>query len=161
MSTAFALKRVISGGQTGADQGGLMAGRELGIPTGGIAPKGWLTEHGPEEAVLRNFGLVECGEEGYSARTRANIVDSDGTLLVGPCRDGGSALTLEFARTLDKPLFQVAYAQGNVIEPAQIKEFRDWLQRSNIHILNVAGSRESDNPGIQEFTQAFLRLGMR
>jgi hypothetical protein len=41
------LELVISGGQTGADQGGLRATRACGIPTGGWAPRGWLTEAGP------------------------------------------------------------------------------------------------------------------
>jgi hypothetical protein len=38
------LEKVVSGGQTGADQGGLRAARLAGIPTGGWAPKGWLVE---------------------------------------------------------------------------------------------------------------------
>ncbi|HME98544.1 MAG TPA: putative molybdenum carrier protein, partial [Terriglobia bacterium] len=59
------MKKIISGGQTGADMGGLLAARELGIETGGMAPKGWLTENGPEEVLLRSFGLSECEEEGF------------------------------------------------------------------------------------------------
>jgi len=79
--TRLAVLRIISGGQTGADQGGLIAARELGIPSGGTAPKDWLTESGSNEQLLRSFGLVECAEPGYDARTRKNVVDSDGTLL--------------------------------------------------------------------------------
>ena len=56
-------EKIISGGQTGADMGALLAARELGIPTGGVAPKGWLTENGPQEELLRNFGLIECEED--------------------------------------------------------------------------------------------------
>ena len=41
------IERVISGGQTGADQAGLAVAKRLGIPTGGCMPKGWLTEAGP------------------------------------------------------------------------------------------------------------------
>ena len=81
------------GGQTGADQGGLLAARELGIPTNGTAPRDWLTEDGPREALLRSFGLKECRERGYPARTKANVLNADGTLIVGPHRTGGSALT--------------------------------------------------------------------
>ena len=36
--------KIISGGQTGADMGGLLAAKDLGIRTGGWMPKGWLTE---------------------------------------------------------------------------------------------------------------------
>jgi hypothetical protein len=38
------IERVVTGGQTGADQGGLRAARAAGIATGGWAPQGWLTE---------------------------------------------------------------------------------------------------------------------
>jgi hypothetical protein len=38
------LDRVISGGQSGADQAGLRTARIPGIPTGGTAPRGWLAE---------------------------------------------------------------------------------------------------------------------
>ena len=72
------LTRLISGGQTGADQqGALLAARELGIPTGGTAPKGWLTETGPQELLLKSFGLIECADPGYAARTEANVLGSD------------------------------------------------------------------------------------
>jgi hypothetical protein len=76
------LTRVISSGQTGADQAGLRAARAAGIPTGGWAPKGWLTEKGPS-LWLADFGLVECPEPGYPPRTRANVRDSDGSIWFG------------------------------------------------------------------------------
>lgn len=52
------IERVISGGQTGADQAALRAARACGIPTGGWAPRGWLTEDGPS-LWLAEWGLVE------------------------------------------------------------------------------------------------------
>src|SRR4030095_556414 len=104
----MALIRIISGGQSGADQGGLRAARDLGIPTGGTAPRGWHTETGSQESLLKSFGLVESREPGYPARTRQNVQDADGTLLVGQCRSGGSALTANVAREAGKPLFHLA-----------------------------------------------------
>ncbi|MFH7326653.1 YpsA SLOG family protein [Desulfurivibrio sp. C05AmB] len=41
------LTRIISGGQTGADQAGLDVAIKLGIPHGGWIPKGRMTEAGP------------------------------------------------------------------------------------------------------------------
>ena len=73
--------RIISGGQTGADQGALLAARALSLPSGGTAPTGWLTETGSEESLLKGFGLIECPEPGYDARTRQNVLDADGTVL--------------------------------------------------------------------------------
>jgi len=40
------LAKLVSGGQTGADQGALRAARAAGIPAGGWAPAGWLIEDG-------------------------------------------------------------------------------------------------------------------
>src|SRR5262252_8678423 len=106
------VRKIISGGQTGADIGALIAARELGIKSGGVAPRGWLTENGPQEQLLRGFGLAECDEDGYEARTRRNAAISDGTLLVGPHTSGGSALTYETVRQLGKPLFLLAFEKA-------------------------------------------------
>jgi hypothetical protein len=157
------LFRIITGGQTGADRGGLLAGRELGIQTGGRAPKGWWTENGSEEETLRGFGLIECSEPGYDARTRKNVLDADGTLLLGSRDGGGSALTANVATEAKKPFFHVPYpglenAEG--IDEASAR-FRAWLTRHGIRTLNVAGNRESQNPGLQEFTRRFLISALR
>jgi Circularly permutated YpsA SLOG family len=152
------LRKIVSGGQTGADMGGLLAAREIGLASGGVAPQGWLTETGPQEVLLRGFGLVECSEPGYPARTRANVALSDGTFLVGSIGEGGSRLTYEIAKQLNKPFFHVAYSgvpDANP-DPQRISEFREWLERDGIRTLNVAGNRESENPGIAEFTRRFL-----
>jgi hypothetical protein len=157
------LKGIISGGQTGADQGGLAAAQELGISTGGTAAQGWLTEDGPKPDLLQRFGLTECREPGYPARTKQNVLDADGTLLVGPYRTGGSELTARIARENNKPLFHLAYAKGAIIHPQdeRLEEFRYWLTRYNIQTLNVAGNRESTSPGIQAFTRVFIVAAFR
>jgi Circularly permutated YpsA SLOG family len=38
--------KIISGGQTGADQAGWRAAKACGLETGGWMPKGWKTELG-------------------------------------------------------------------------------------------------------------------
>jgi hypothetical protein len=130
---------------------------ELGIPTGGTAPKGWLTEQGPQRQLLRRYGLVECTATGYPPRTKANVIDSDATLIIGPYRTGGSALTAKIANDCNKPMFHVSYAGQDVASmDEQIGEFRYWLERFKIRTLNVAGNRESQTPGLQEFTREFL-----
>jgi hypothetical protein len=138
--------------------GGLLAAQENRIPTGGFAPKGWLTENGPQPALLRSLGLTECEESEYASRTRWNVVSSDGTLLVGPYKTGGSKLTYEIATELKKPLFHLAYpnSPGAQPDPERIDEFLYWLRRYRIQTLNVAGNRQSQSPGIAEFTRIFL-----
>ena len=149
------LLRIISGGQTGADQGALIAARELGIATGGTAPKGWWTESGCQEELLRSFGLAECAEPGYDARTRQNVIDADATLILGSDATGGTALTATVARHANKPLFNVPFSEE--LPRDAVEEFRQWLKEHDIRTLNVAGNRESDRPGIAKFTHAFLR----
>jgi len=161
-SKDFPLIKIVSGGQTGADLGALIAARDLRIPTGGFAPKGWLTEDGPQEALLRSFGLIECEEDGYPPRTRRNVVHSDGTLLVGEYQSGGSQLTYKIAKELKKPLFLLACKNPHATPNAdRIAEFRDWIRRYDIKTLNVAGNRESEMPGIGEFTRAVLLQALR
>ena len=77
------LRSVISGGQSGADQAGISAAKFLEYQTGGRCPKGWLTENGAEP-WLREFGLLETSSPGYSSRTYANVLGSDGTVIFTP-----------------------------------------------------------------------------
>ena len=63
------IKRIISGGQTGADQAGLSVAKRLGIPTGGFVPKGFLTEAGPRPDLAAEYGLEETATVAYPERT--------------------------------------------------------------------------------------------
>jgi hypothetical protein len=79
----LAIERVIGGGQTGADQAGWRAAHAAGIATGGSMPRGFLTEQGPRPEFAEMFGAVELDSPDYPPRTRANVCDSDGTLVFG------------------------------------------------------------------------------
>jgi len=85
------------------------------------------------------------------------VLHADGTWLVGQSRSGGSALTARIARKAGKPLFHLASVPNLGIVPNErMEEFRYWLERYNIQILNVARNCESRSPGIQELTWWFL-----
>ncbi len=89
------IKKIISGGQTGADQAGLDAAIKLDIPHGGWIPKGRLTENSP---LPDKYQLDEMPTISYIDRTEQNVVDSDGTLIVSHGKlTGGSKLTRELA----------------------------------------------------------------
>ena len=143
------LERVISGGQTGVDQSALRAATAAGIPTGGTPPHGWATEDGPAPE-LDVFGLVECDEPGYPARTRANVRVADGTLWIGDPSSPGGRLTIGTARQLGRPLLVV---EAGTTTPADV---RAWIVEAGIRILNVAGNRESTEPGIGARAEVFL-----
>lgn len=145
--------KIISGGQTGADLGGLEAGKELGLETGGWAPKGWLTENGPQRDLLESYGLKLCLEPGYPARTRRNIEDSNGTVIFGYMSHNtpGSLLTLRLCRELNKPCLTL-----NLDGLFFKEDLLEWIGKYHIKVLNVAGNRESRNLGIQERVRKFL-----
>src|SRR5262249_22759493 len=109
-------QRVVSGGQTGADQAGLRAATTSNIPTGGWAPKGWTTEDGPAP-WLSDFGLTECQKSGYPARTEANARDSDGTIWFGSTESSGYQATARACRKHKKPFFVV---EDGVTRPSDV-----------------------------------------
>jgi len=110
-------------------------------PSAAGAPKGRRAEDG---RIPDRYPLVETPERHYPARTRRNVEDADGTLILNlGVLDGGTALTVAHARQIGKPCLVVALEEG--IEPAT---FRDWLAANHLAVLNVAGPRESKRPGV-------------
>ncbi len=157
------IKKIISGGQTGADQGGLEAGKELGLQTGGTAPAGYRTELGPRYDLLRGFALTE-GLKGstiaddYRSRTEQNIKDSDGTIVFGDFYSPGTRMTIAYCSHSRKPLYRVCREDNPIIEKTDLLK---WLDRNNINVLNVAGNRESKNPGLKKRVRNFLITVLR
>jgi Circularly permutated YpsA SLOG family len=144
------LERIISGGQTGADQAALRAARTAGIPTDGFAPLGWKTEDGPAP-WLADFGLVECSTPGYPARTKANVYSSDATLWIGDTTSPDAKTTMKAARTRRKDCMVVC--PGASIKPSDVAA---WIVQGRFRTLNIAGNGESRAPGIGANVERFL-----
>jgi hypothetical protein len=143
------IERIVSGGQTGVDRGALDAALALGLPCGGWCPRGRLAEDGP---IDPRYPLRETPSSRYPERTEWNVRASDGTLILTRGRPtGGTALTATVARRLRRPLL-VLDLDGSP-DPAEVKR---WADTHDVAILNVAGPRESQQPGIQEEARAFL-----
>jgi len=148
------ITKVISGGQTGADQAGLLAARACGIETGGTAPDGFYTDAG-ENYLLSTFGLIAQGD--YRSRTVKNVKDADGTVLLSITLESpGSILTRNESKRQGKP-----YIEFDLVEISGIRrqgaEFQleyvglrqaitndlvKFIAENNIQVLNVAGNRE-------------------
>jgi len=143
------LKKIISGGQTGADQGGLEIGKELVIQTGGTAPWNWMTAEGPREELLKSYGLVAgpYDERIYPKRTKENVRNSHGTVIFGNVSSPGCRLTIKYCQSLDR---------WYILNPSP-GELVDWLIQSKVETLNVAGNREHTNPGIKSRTMSCIR----
>ena len=86
------LRKIISGGQTGADRAGLDFAIETVLEHGGYVPKGRKAEDG---RIDERYNLVELSTSSYPARTRRNIEESDDTVIfrVEPLLSGGTKLT--------------------------------------------------------------------
>ena len=148
------LMKIVSGGPTGVDRAALDVALALGLAAGGGCPQGRRAEDG---VIPDRYPLMETPEPNYEARTRRNVEDSDGALILNlGTLDGGTALTACHARQIGKPCLIVALEEG--IEPAA---FRAWLDRNQIAVLNVAGPRESKRPGVYEAAYCCLEALMR
>lgn len=146
------VERIVSGGQTGADRGGLDAAIDLGIAHGGWCPAGRLAEDGK---IPERYRLTETESADFAVRTELNVIDSDGTVLFTYGEPvGGSALTAELASVHDKPLLHLdleVHAIGSAAAQLAV-----WLEQHHVRVLNVAGSRESQAPGIADAVREVL-----
>ena len=146
------VRRIISGGQTGGDQAGLYAGRDLGIETGGTAPAGYKVwdESKPgnrgSDPDLQTFGLTTHHEASYPPRTRQNVKDSTGTIYFDfHGESAGLAVTRKEAKRLGRP-FKLITDMNELNTLEGITKIRAWLVNENIETLNVAGNRQSSPP---------------
>ena len=145
-------QHIVSGGQTGTDRGALDFAIRCDYTHGGWAPKGRQAEDG---TIPLKYQLTELADGGYRQRTRKNVEDSDGTLIVNTrVLDGGTLATLEFARQLGKPHCVVQVDAGFTEDVTT--SVLAWLRENPIKTLNVAGPRESRRPGIYHQTVALL-----
>ncbi|MCX7166552.1 MAG: putative molybdenum carrier protein [Rhodocyclales bacterium] len=140
--------KVISGGQSGADQAGLDWAIAHDLPHGGWCPKGRRSEDGP---IDTRYQLVETPGANYLERTEWNIRDSDVTLIftLTDKLDGGSKMTVELADKLGKPWRHIHPR----VHPKYIASF---LAKHNATIVNIAGKRESLAPGIAKWVAGML-----
>ena len=143
------LQQIVSGGQTGVDRAALDVAMALGLSCGGWVPRGRRAEDG---RVPDCYPLRETAAFSYARRTRLNVQDACATLILTRGEPtGGTALTVDVAARLDRPMLVLDLEAGP--NPAAA---RRWLARLRVRILNVAGPRESGCPGIYAQSRAFL-----
>lgn len=124
-------------------------------------PKGFRTEVGSKPELAELFNVVEHNSRDYPPRTRRNVADSDATIVVGNTASRGSQLTIRYCDEQDKPYCTISFTSAFPsfsVQTAGVKarELAAWLTLHDIHVLNVAGNRESGNPGIQAFTRKLV-----
>lgn len=150
-----------SGGQTGADRGGLDAAREAGVPICGWCPPGGLAEDMPDPpGLLASYPELKEGRaDGYVERTAWNVRDSHAALIIAPAGvepRSGTEMTVRFAESYGRPC-KIVHGMG------ELGEAHSWIEHMGFGItLNIAGPRESKVPGTfllaKEFVGELLHL---
>jgi len=142
------LKKIISSGQTEAEQAALDAAIKLGVPHGGWIPKRKLTETG---ALPPKYRLQEMDTDTYSECIEQNVIDSKGTLILSCGKPTGY---LDFARKMTlkhrHQLLGIDLDLTNFIDAASL--VHDWIQLRHIDALYVTGSGATVNPDVGNHT---------
>ena len=157
------IEKVISGGQTGVDQAALDTAISLNLSFGGWCPKGRIDEHGTisekYSQLVEVTGDFDTEKENYNTRTKWNIRDSDGTLIIIPTSPlpiqikDGTLLTITEVEAQNKPHIIINLSSSN---SENTSKFIDWYSKFNIHTLNIAGPRESSCKGIYKASYDLL-----
>ena len=140
-------QKLISGGQSGVDRAVLDVCLNYSFPCGGWCPKNRKAEDG---RIPEIYPLQETKESNYENRTRKNVTESDGTLIViSEKLEGGTLLTQQLALELKKSL-RIVHPEDN---PTHLIP---WLIINNIKTLNVAGPRQSEWNNAYALTYRFI-----
>jgi putative molybdenum carrier protein len=146
------LEKIISGGQTGVDRGALDAALDAGFPCGGSCPRGRRAEDG---AIPDRYPLTELETTNYRTRTKRNVMDADGTLIIffGEL-SGGTRETLRIAEDVGKPVLTLdASAKASLTAAVEAAAF---VEHHAIAVLNVAGPRESSGRGAADYARELI-----
>lgn len=140
------------------DRAGLDAAIFHNIPHGGWCPEGRRAEDG---RIPNLYLLRETKSRNYTIRTRQNVVDSDGTLILfEDSMSRGTELTSKYAKQQKRALYAL-----DIIDfldwseqrfDQEIQQVHQWIEDQNVNVLNIAGPRESSSPGIGGIACLFL-----
>ena len=105
---------------------------------------------------------TELSSISYAVRTKRNVREADGTVVfsLDPILTGGSSLTFEYATQVKKTRIHIYRSAFDYSDEAFFKEvwrLKDFIESNQIGVLNVAGPRESSQPGVYAFALETLR----
>ena len=143
------LRKIISGGQVGADQAALDAAIKYNFPHGGCIQKGLKTENG---ILPYEYKLKELTSGVHPNYTERNVINSDGTLIISHGKlKGGSALPRRLAKKYNRYCLHIDLNETHAFIASS--KINAWIIEHNIEILNVTGSRASKDPKIYQDTK--------
>ena len=143
------IKKIISGGQSGAEQAALDAAIDFHIPHGGWIPKGRIAEKNPLPA---KYKLQEMPPSSQLDETEQNVVDSDGTLIISQ----GTFIENvdDIFKTVKKHRRPWIHIDLNITAPLDaVLKIRSWIIEETVEVLNVEGASAGEAPQLYEKTK--------
>lgn len=131
---------LVTGGQTGIDRAVLDFCLEHRILCGGWCPADRRAEDGP---IDPRYPVRPLPGAGYRERTRANVKETDATIILHPGKlSGGTAYSARVARELGKPLLILDFSAIQTVEAAD--HILDFILQHRPSTVNFSGPRESE-----------------
>ena len=146
------IKKIISGGQVGADQGALDVAIKYGIPHGGWIQKGRKTQSG---VLPPKYHLKEMLTASFKDRIEQNVIDSHGSVIITHgTLTGGADYCLKMAQKHGRPCLHIDL--NTLSEFTAASRLNAWIKENDIEVLNVNGSRTSEDSRIYKDTMDII-----
>lgn len=149
--------KIVSGGQTGVDQGALAAALATGAACGGWCPGERLSEEG---SIPSKYPMTELPGAGYRERTLRNVLDSDGTAIIYDGElEGGTLLTWVLCERHGRP--NVLIDASELSRDQAVNALVAFMTCNALGVLNVAGPRASKWPKAFDYAMAVVTAALK
>lgn len=154
---------VRSGGQTGVDRSALDVALGMSLSYAGWCPAGgWAEDFPAPPGLLKYYPmLTETPSRDSRQRTAWNVRDSDANLIVISAGELAESAGTSFTRVCAELVFVKPLHVSSLKDPGSADNAIQWLREclrrhETSLVLNVAGPRESESPGIYERSRRHL-----
>ena len=138
------LKKIISGGQTGADRATLDVAIQFNIPHGGWIPKGSKVG---DSRLPDKYHFQEMPTSSYQTTTEKNVFDSDGTLTFSRGAPSGEIKYIRMIALQHKKHFLlINFNKTTTYDASSL--ILSWIRLQNIETLFVSGPKASEDEKI-------------